>query len=47
MYHNLSLKTPPKAGISTFEELKWQSFTDLYEALRVDSNLQWSQMKMV
>jgi hypothetical protein len=21
---------------------KWQSFTDLYEALRADSNLQWS-----
>lgn len=37
----------------TFEELKWQtrhfilskwqSFTDLYEALRADSNLQWSK----
>jgi hypothetical protein len=40
--------------IYTFEELKWhachfilskwQSFTDLYEALRADSNLQWSKM---
>jgi len=39
--------------IYTFEELKWhachfilskwQSFTDLYEALRADSNLQWSK----
>ena len=27
----------------TFEELKWQSFTDLNGALRVISNLQWSK----
>jgi len=53
IFHKKIYTSKTDSFIYTFEELKWhachfilskwQSFTDLYEALRADSNLQWSK----